>query len=66
MQNTQGDHSARMQVENDREIDPALPRPDLGDVAGPLLVGLARSEILLQEIWRDVEWVVAVGTSSGK
>jgi hypothetical protein len=53
-------HPAGMQVEDDGQINPALARPDIGDVAGPFLVGLARSEILLQEIWRDVECMVAV------
>lgn len=54
------DHPAGMQVQDDSQIDPAFARPDIGDVAGPFLVGLARSEILLQEIWRDVECVIAV------
>ena len=55
-----------MQLEDDCEINPALPRPDIGDVTGPFLVGLARSEVLLQKVRRDVERVVAVSTSSGK
>ena len=49
-----------MQVQNDRQIDPPFARPDIGDVACPLLVGLARGEVLLQEIRCDVELVVAV------
>jgi hypothetical protein len=66
------DYSAGMQVQDDGQIDPALPRPDIGYVTGLLpgnglpanherafLVWLARSKILLQEIWRDVEHVVA-------
>lgn len=53
------DHPAGMKVQDDSQIDPALPRPDIGDVTSPFLVGLARSEILLQEVWRDVECVVA-------
>ena len=36
-------------------------RPDIGDVARPLLVRPARGKVLLQEIRRDVEGVVAVG-----
>ena len=59
-------HPARMQIEDDRQIHPAFPRPDVGDVASPCLVKLARSEILLQEIRRDVECVVAARPSSGK
>ena len=60
------DHPARMEVQNDRQIDPAFACPDTGDVACPLLVGLARSEVLLQEIRCYVEPVIAVRTSSGK
>ena len=60
------DHPARMQVEDDGQIDPALPRPDPGDVTSPFLVGLARRKVLIQEVRRDVEPVVAVRTSSGK
>ena len=60
------DHPARMQIENDRQIDPAFARPDMGDVARPFLVGMARSEVLLQKVRRDVERMVAVRTSSGK
>ena len=32
------DDAARVQVEHDRQIQPALPRPDEGDVGGPPLV----------------------------
>ena len=60
------DHPARMQVEDDGQIDPALPRPDIGYVTSPFLIGLARSKVLIQEVRRDVEPVVAVRTSSGK
>ncbi len=66
-------------VNDHGKINPTLPRPDLGDVARllpgnglpanherALLVRPARLEVLLQEIRRDVEDVVAVGASSGK
>lgn len=53
--------TARKQINDYSQIDPALPRPDIGDVVGPLLVLPARCEILLQEIRRDVEGVIAVG-----
>ena len=56
------DHPTGMQVQDDGQINPALARPDIGYVASPFLVGLARSEILLQEIRRDVECVVTVGS----
>ncbi len=48
-------------VNDHGEIYLPLARPDMGDVACPLLVRPARSEVLLQEIRRDVEGVHAVG-----
>lgn len=43
------------------QIDPTFLRPDISDVARPLLVRRARREVLLQEIRRDVEGVIAFG-----
>ena len=54
-------HAPREKVNDHGQIDPTLPRPDIGDVARPLLVRPARGKVLLQEIRRDVEGVVAVG-----
>lgn len=48
-------------VNDHGQINPPLARPDIGDVACPLLVRPARLEVLLQEILRDVEGVIAVG-----
>ena len=48
-------------VNDHSQINPPLARPDIGDVACALLVRPARSEVLLQEIRRDVEGVIAVG-----
>lgn len=45
------------------QIDQPLPFPDIGDVARPLLVRLARREAMRQEIRRDVERMVAIGGS---
>lgn len=55
------DDTAREKVNDHGQIDPTFPRPDIGDVACPLLVWPARGEVLLQEIRRDVEGVIAVG-----
>lgn len=65
MQNPQGDYSGGMEVQDSGQINPALVRPDIGYAANPLLVELARSEILLQEIRRDVECVVTVRPAAG-
>lgn len=50
-------------VNDHSQINPPLPRPDIGDVACPLLVRPPRIEVLPQEIGRDVEPVVTVGGS---
>ena len=54
------DHAPRKRVKDHSKIDPALAGPDIGDVACPLLVRSARSEVLSQEIRGDVEGVIAV------
>ena len=49
-----------MQVQNDRQVDPAFACPDIGDVTGLFLVGLARGEVLLQEIGRSLaRWALS-------
>ena len=51
----------REKVNDHGQIDPTFPCPDISDVARPLLVRPARGKVLLQEIRRDVEGVIAVG-----
>ena len=55
------DDSSREKVNDEGKTNPTFPRPDIGDVARPLLVRPARREVLLQEIRRDVEGMIAVG-----
>lgn len=55
------DAPAGKQIKNDSQIQPTLPRPDIGNVTSPLLVWPARGKVLLQEIGRDGEGVVTVG-----
>ena len=55
------DDLSREKVNDEFKLNPTFPRPDIGDVARPLLVRRARREVLLQEIRRDVESVIAVG-----
>ena len=45
----------REKVQCHGQIDPAFPRPDISDVARPVLVWPARGNVLLQEIRRDVD-----------
>ena len=44
------DDHAREQIHDDGQIQPALPRPDVGDVGHPGLVGRRGGELSLQEI----------------
>ena len=50
-----------MQIEDDRQVEPAFSGPHIADVTGPLLVRLICMEIPVQQVWRDVEAVIAVG-----
>jgi hypothetical protein len=54
------DDAARMQIQDHRQIQPALSGPDVADIASPFLVRLGRTEIPIQQVWRDVECVIAV------
>ena len=41
------------------QIQPALARPDLGNVTHRFLVWLIRRKIMIQQVWRNVELVIA-------
>jgi hypothetical protein len=49
-----------MQADEDRMIEPALPRPDLGDVAHPGLVRAAGMKGSGKEVWRNLELMIRV------
>ena len=49
------------QLQNDRQILPAALGPDVGDVAGPYLVGRFGAEILLEQIGRDRLLMIRIG-----
>ena len=55
------DHAPGEKVNDHGKVNPTLPHPDIGDVTSPLLVRPARGEVLLLEVWRDVERMVAIG-----
>jgi hypothetical protein len=44
------DNLAAVRVEDDRQVQPALPGADVGDIAEPLLVGSRRDELPLHQI----------------
>ena len=50
-----------MQVEDDSQIQPAPTRPNVTDIARPLLVGRISIEVAIQQVRRDIELVIAVG-----
>lgn len=52
-----------MQVQDQSQIQPALTGPDIADVASLFLVWTIRREILLQQVRRNVERVIAVQCS---
>src|SRR5262245_22638597 len=41
---------AREQIHYNREIEPALPRPNVGDVCDPCLVGTCHCEMTLEDV----------------
>jgi hypothetical protein len=55
-----------MQVQDYSQIQPPLAGPDVADITRPFLVGPIRCEVTVQQVWRDVERVVAIRPSSGK
>ena len=54
------DDATREEVQNDGEVEPALRRPDAGDVGPPLPVRAIRREVLRHEIGRNGPGVLAV------
>ncbi len=55
------DDTPRMQVQDHSEIQPALARPDIADIACPFLIRLVSREVPIQQVRRNVELVIAVG-----
>src|SRR5487761_941988 len=55
------DNAAREDVEDDGQVEPALPGPDVGDVADVLLIRLVRAEVAVHEVGRHRQRGVALG-----
>ena len=53
-----------MQVQYYSEIQPAFTCPDIRDVTSPFLVWLIRREVTIQQVWRNVELMIAVPLSA--
>jgi hypothetical protein len=58
------DHRARVEVEDHRQIEPALRSPDIGDVPGPHLVGLRDRELAIERVRRDGQSMMGLGGGS--
>ena len=54
-------HTAREQVNDDRQVEPPLPSCDVGDVAAPDAIGCADLEVLLEQVRCDRQTVITVG-----
>src|SRR6202451_285748 len=52
---------ARVKVQDDRQVHPALARPDVRDVADPYRVGLLGMEVSLEQVGRNRQRVIRVG-----
>ena len=57
------DNAARVQIKDDSQIQPAFAGPNVAYVSGPFLIGDVSREVLIQQVGRDVERVVAVRRS---
>jgi hypothetical protein len=49
-----------MQVQDYRKIKPTLLGPNIADVTGPFLIWRVGGEVTIQQVWRNVELVIAV------
>lgn len=49
-----------MQVQDHSQIQPAFARPDIADIACPLLIGLVSRKVPVQQVGCYVELVVAI------
>ena len=54
------DDPPRVEVEHDRKVEPALRRPDVGDVGAPFPILLLSFEVLSEQVGRDWPGVFAV------
>jgi len=56
----EGGDTARIKVDDYRQIEPALAGPNKRDSTGPFLVCSIRREILIKRVGRNIESVIAV------
>ena len=58
------DDTPGMKVQDHNEIQPAFTGPDVAYITGSFLVRAIRSEVLIQQVGRDVKRVIALRRSS--
>ena len=54
------DDAAGVQIKDDGQIQPAFTGPDVAYITGPFWVRAIRSEVLIQQVGRDVERAIAI------
>lgn len=59
------DDAPGMQIQGHGQIQPALARPDVADITRPFLVRLICHDVTIQQVWRNVELMIAVPLSAG-
>ena len=54
------DNAPGMQVQDNGQIQPTFSGPDIADVASPFLVWCVCGEVTIQQVWGNIELVIAV------
>jgi hypothetical protein len=54
------DHASGIQAKNHGQIEPAFARLHIADINHPFLIGPICREVPVQQVWRDIEVVIAV------
>ena len=54
------DNAPGVRIQYYSEIQPAFARPYVADIACPFLIRLFSREVPIQQVWRDVELVIAI------
>jgi hypothetical protein len=60
------DHFAGEQVEDHGQVEPALASRDIGDIGQPDLIGSVGDKVLVQQVFRHRQGMLAVGGADAK
>ena len=61
---TRAVHTPRMPVQDHSQIPPSFACPNIADVTSPFLIGHISTEVTIQQVWCNVERVIAIPLSS--